>query len=744
ETEVEFSTAVVAVPYYAEFVFNVKAVVVRRVAFEENVVNVVCNFCFKKRRSERVGVGVVFNSEVPIEELSTSELICKDESVSAVGISVCCICSEKCGLTVLLDVDKADVSCEFFDAKERFLSAALCLVVSDFFCLFYSVVANVDALTASKFDVIRRSPSAVLVDLDVVAGEEVARTEGLVDVFASDFAVVELGIFEAFTENLDVDVCISSLEEDEVVVVSGTTFCSESLFKSVLTNFDSFAVFCVCDECRTPKDDKTQKTIFISSIATCTLDIFSGVSDTDGKWNESSMKPTFANNTVLNRKSLQNSSISQQRKLTGEHDSVRGVRKIAKSFQHDKLVGTSNTDHLDNLGGPNPEASRSKTSYNFNDIQICEDMTEAEIFHTDAKENKQTIKNKKERSKSTTKTPQFTTDRKAPQKIGDHERTYKRDDTTVNPKEISITPNEKTAESSNPLSNIANQQKDIHSSKKRRNFEENQQPKHENGDDHNQQIHNRINDKHTTKADNQKQSQVKTEDTKPKHKNNEKNKNHEKKKDDYIKNLDGKSESDKHEKKPRTKCDRPKPIIKEQATTTKKTQNKKQKHVNAPTKALMRIITSENVSHLKVTETSVNIEVQKPETGKTMETELKQSVTVPTAVDFMTSATAPRHAVRTGRGEKNVSWKNAALTEQNQAVEEVEATAAVLRRNKALSSTGITALQKQREREDATVNVPHRRVTETSVTIDVEKHETGKTMETDLEQSVTVPTAVDL
>uniref|UniRef100_A0A0N5AC57 Ig-like domain-containing protein n=1 Tax=Syphacia muris TaxID=451379 RepID=A0A0N5AC57_9BILA len=147
-----------------------------------------------------------------------------------------------------------------------------------------------------------------------------------------------------------------------------------------------------------------------------------------------------------------------------------------------------------------------------------------------------------------------------------------------------------------------------------------------------------------------------------------------------------------------------------------------------------------NVPHRRVTETAVTIDVEKPDTGKTMGTELEEYVTVPTAVDLTTSATVPRQGVTTRRRQKDVSSKNAALTKQKEAVEEVVATAADLRRDEALCSLGFASLEQEREQPAASVKVPDPKVPETSVRLDVENAEMGQTVEAELEEFVTVST----
>lgn len=63
--------------------------------------------------------------------------------------------------------------------------------------------------------------------MDIEAGEELSKTDAVVDVFSTDFAEIEFVTGEAFDECLDVEVSMLSVEEEESVEVAGTVFCSE-------------------------------------------------------------------------------------------------------------------------------------------------------------------------------------------------------------------------------------------------------------------------------------------------------------------------------------------------------------------------------------------------------------------------------------------------------------------------------------------------------------------------------------
>uniref|UniRef100_A0A914ZQD0 Titin n=1 Tax=Parascaris univalens TaxID=6257 RepID=A0A914ZQD0_PARUN len=72
-----------------------------------------------------------------------------------------------------------------------------------------------------------RSPTGVVVDLEIEAGEEIANTEALVDVTASSCEEVSLDVTEFTSDVLDVDVSMEAVMEEEDIEAVGPTFYTQ-------------------------------------------------------------------------------------------------------------------------------------------------------------------------------------------------------------------------------------------------------------------------------------------------------------------------------------------------------------------------------------------------------------------------------------------------------------------------------------------------------------------------------------
>ncbi|CAG9530817.1 unnamed protein product, partial [Cercopithifilaria johnstoni] len=169
-------------------------------AQEIPVETVSISFELTKQRTQKIGVGTIFNSERPTEQIELVEEIIRaspyDETVQILMLS------EKCssfmslcigGKTENEDVD-VDINRTVFDIPGR----------------------------RSK----ERSKS-VVADIEVDAGEEMATTDAIVDVLTS-FEETELIINELASDFLDVGVTLDALMEDESIEVIGPVFHSQT------------------------------------------------------------------------------------------------------------------------------------------------------------------------------------------------------------------------------------------------------------------------------------------------------------------------------------------------------------------------------------------------------------------------------------------------------------------------------------------------------------------------------------
>ncbi|VBB25891.1 unnamed protein product, partial [Acanthocheilonema viteae] len=157
------------------------------------------SFEFTKQRTQKIGVGTIFNSERPTEQIELAEEIIRPsprgETVQIFALArKCSTCTSFC------------IGREIEDEN---------------FTVDYDETVSEMSRRRSK----ERSTS-VVADIEVDAGEEMATTDAIVDVLTS-FEESELALNELASNILDVDVTLDGLMEEESIEAIGPVFHSQ-------------------------------------------------------------------------------------------------------------------------------------------------------------------------------------------------------------------------------------------------------------------------------------------------------------------------------------------------------------------------------------------------------------------------------------------------------------------------------------------------------------------------------------
>uniref|UniRef100_A0A1I7VR26 Ig-like domain-containing protein n=1 Tax=Loa loa TaxID=7209 RepID=A0A1I7VR26_LOALO len=157
------------------------------------------SFEFTKQRTQKIGVGTIFNSERPTEQIELAEEIIRpsphNEAVKLLPLrEKCSACLSFCIGKKTKNEDTVDIDVTVIPETERERS--------------------------------KERSRSVIADIEVDAGEEMATTDAIVDVLTS-FEESELAITEFLSDILDVDVTLDALMEEEFIEAIGPAFHSQ-------------------------------------------------------------------------------------------------------------------------------------------------------------------------------------------------------------------------------------------------------------------------------------------------------------------------------------------------------------------------------------------------------------------------------------------------------------------------------------------------------------------------------------
>ncbi|VDM43003.1 unnamed protein product [Toxocara canis] len=183
---------------------------------------------FNRQRTQKIGVGAIFNSEKPNEEIELVEqLMRKEFECDSIGY-LPFYASDRCVASLFPGYETIEEEFNILmPSNERAVNAMV----------FEKSTANVRSsfaeralpatLTVPSRAKRGRSPTGVVVELEIEAGEEVANTEALVDVAANSFEEVSLDITEFSSDVLDVDVTMEAVMEEEDIEAVGPAFYTQ-------------------------------------------------------------------------------------------------------------------------------------------------------------------------------------------------------------------------------------------------------------------------------------------------------------------------------------------------------------------------------------------------------------------------------------------------------------------------------------------------------------------------------------
>ncbi|VDP16181.1 unnamed protein product, partial [Onchocerca flexuosa] len=146
------------------------------------------SFEFTKQRTQKIGVGTIFNSERPTEQIELTEEI-KRRSPRGDAVQVLTV-GEKCSACTSFCISAADINKTVSDIPKKNL---------------------------------KDSSISVIADIEVDSGEEIATTDAIVDVLKM-FEETELVITDFASDIFDVDVTLDALMEEEFIEAIGPVF----------------------------------------------------------------------------------------------------------------------------------------------------------------------------------------------------------------------------------------------------------------------------------------------------------------------------------------------------------------------------------------------------------------------------------------------------------------------------------------------------------------------------------------
>ncbi|OZC06891.1 hypothetical protein X798_06097 [Onchocerca flexuosa] len=146
------------------------------------------SFEFTKQRTQKIGVGTIFNSERPTEQIELTEEI-KRRSPRGDAVQVLTV-GEKCSACTSFRISAADINKTVSDIPKKNL---------------------------------KDSSISVIADIEVDSGEEIATTDAIVDVLKM-FEETELVITDFASDIFDVDVTLDALMEEEFIEAIGPVF----------------------------------------------------------------------------------------------------------------------------------------------------------------------------------------------------------------------------------------------------------------------------------------------------------------------------------------------------------------------------------------------------------------------------------------------------------------------------------------------------------------------------------------
>uniref|UniRef100_A0A1I7VXR7 non-specific serine/threonine protein kinase n=1 Tax=Loa loa TaxID=7209 RepID=A0A1I7VXR7_LOALO len=157
------------------------------------------NYGKLQERTQKIGVGTIFNSERPTEQIELAEEIIRpsphNEAVKLLPLrEKCSACLSFCIGKKTKNEDTVDIDVTVIPETERERS--------------------------------KERSRSVIADIEVDAGEEMATTDAIVDVLTS-FEESELAITEFLSDILDVDVTLDALMEEEFIEAIGPAFHSQ-------------------------------------------------------------------------------------------------------------------------------------------------------------------------------------------------------------------------------------------------------------------------------------------------------------------------------------------------------------------------------------------------------------------------------------------------------------------------------------------------------------------------------------
>uniref|UniRef100_A0A158Q6S8 Fibronectin type-III domain-containing protein n=1 Tax=Elaeophora elaphi TaxID=1147741 RepID=A0A158Q6S8_9BILA len=162
------------------------------------------SFEFTKQRTQKIGVGTIFNSERPTEQIELAEEIIRPSPHG-----------ETVGIFAL---NEKSFACMSFYVGDKTYNDDITAVDID------RTVSEMSRRQSKE-----RSTS-VIADIEVDAGEELATTDAIVDILSS-FEGTELVINEFASDILDVDVTLDALMEEEFIEAIGPFFHKQYLLR---------------------------------------------------------------------------------------------------------------------------------------------------------------------------------------------------------------------------------------------------------------------------------------------------------------------------------------------------------------------------------------------------------------------------------------------------------------------------------------------------------------------------------
>ncbi|VDK17934.1 unnamed protein product [Anisakis simplex] len=187
------------------------------------------DFHFTKQRTQKIGVGAIFNSELPIEQIDLVEEVVKIQSVCDISIVLPYSSRMRCTVGVFpMGFEAFEKECCIARVPcEEYASSLLPQQVQAYVDVSICEIAPTIMLTVPDRTIRDRSPTGVVVELEIEAGQEVANTEVIVDMMTDNFDEASLEIPEFSSDVLDVDVSMEAIMEEEDIEAVGPIFYTQ-------------------------------------------------------------------------------------------------------------------------------------------------------------------------------------------------------------------------------------------------------------------------------------------------------------------------------------------------------------------------------------------------------------------------------------------------------------------------------------------------------------------------------------